>query len=52
VIINYFYITGITDFPLKTDPPLLIDTNAPLTCPPALQSFQSIAGRNPQIVKR
>ncbi|MNL61162.1 hypothetical protein D3C87_1850520 [compost metagenome] len=38
-------------FPDKADAPLVIDANAPLTCPFALEAFQPIAGRHTQVLQ-
>jgi hypothetical protein len=37
--------------PFKTDPPLVVNANTKLPCPPANQFFQMIGRRNPQIIQ-
>jgi hypothetical protein len=38
--------------PSKTDPPPLVDADAVLAAPLALQRFEPIAGRHPEIIQR
>src|SRR4051812_6970018 len=37
--------------PFEADPPLIVDPDAVLTAPVAVQSFKTIARRDPQIAK-
>src|SRR4051794_9012561 len=37
--------------PFKTYPPLIVDADAVLSTPVAVQSFQPVTGRHPQIVE-
>lgn len=48
MIIDDFNIKGIATFPCKTDSPLLIDTNAVLPAPVALQFLQKVGRRHSQ----
>ena len=45
VIIHDLDIPGIRIFPSKTDPPTIIDSDAPLSGPIALEFFKPVAGR-------
>src|SRR5690242_18904329 len=44
VIVDHLYIVGIAGVPSKADAPLIVDPDAMLAGPVALQRFQSIAG--------
>lgn len=43
MVINNFDLMSITILPAKTDPPLLVDSDAPLAAAITLQGFQAIA---------
>jgi hypothetical protein len=49
VIIHDFYVVGIAAAPNKADAPLLVDADAVLALSIALQRFQVITWRRPQI---
>jgi hypothetical protein len=49
VIVNNFYVEGITVFPNKADAPLVVDANAVLPFSVALERLKAIAGRNLQV---
>jgi hypothetical protein len=49
MIINDFNTSRTLFGPFKTDPKLVIDSNAVLTGAVALQSFKPISGGNPQV---
>jgi hypothetical protein len=51
VVINDFHIFCTCIRPPKTDPPLIVDTNAVLTGSIALECFKVIAGWHPEIIK-
>jgi hypothetical protein len=51
VVINDLYVFGISGAPDKTDSPLAIYSDAVLSFPITLQSFESIRGRQAQIIK-
>lgn len=46
VVISNFYLASVPSFPKKADTPLVIDANAMLPGPVALEHFQTIAGWN------
>lgn len=48
MVINDFNIEGIAALPSKTNPPLLIDSDAVLTLPLAFQLFKVICRRDAQ----
>jgi hypothetical protein len=48
VVIHNLNIKHITVTPPKTQPPLIVYTNAVLSCPIAFQGFQPITGRASQ----
>jgi hypothetical protein len=50
MIIDNLYIEGVAAFEAKTQPPLIVDANAPLTEPIMLQGFQLIGRRQMQIL--
>lgn len=50
VIIRDFNIVGVAVFPPKTDTPLVVDPNAPLTRAIPAQFFEMVGGRDSQIV--
>jgi hypothetical protein len=52
MVVNDPDIIGCSVMPSKTDPPLLIDADAVLPPPIALQRFEPIAGRYAEIVQR
>jgi hypothetical protein len=45
VIIDDFHLMGISIYPHKADPPLIIDTNAVLPCSIASQLLKAISGQ-------
>jgi hypothetical protein len=49
VIISQFNIVRVTIFPAETNAVLIVHANTVLPRPVALQSFEAIAGRDPQI---
>ncbi len=51
MIIDQFHIIGIRIFPCKTNPELIIDTDAPLIFSISFQGFQTVSRRNPKVVK-
>ena len=51
VIIGYFDLGGTLIGPSKTDPPLIVDPDAPLTDPVPLQTLQTIAWWGPKVGK-
>ena len=46
-----FDFVGMTILPNKTHSPLVVDPNAVLPLPICSESFQTIAGRHPQVVQ-
>jgi len=52
VIVHDFHIPRRSLTPFKAYPPLIVDADAVLATPVAVQSFEPIARRHPQIVKR
>jgi hypothetical protein len=52
VIVNHLDIVGVAVAPGETDAPLVIDADAVLPCPVATQSFQPVARRRPEVIKR
>jgi hypothetical protein len=51
MVVRYLDVKGVPSFPPKTDTPLVVDANAVLSQSVALQSFETIAGRYPQILQ-
>jgi hypothetical protein len=51
MVIDDLYVPSLTIMPIKTYPPLLVDADAVLARAVAVKSFQTVAGRCPQIVK-
>lgn len=51
MIIDDFNIIGVTAFPSKTNTPLVVDADAPLTGSIAAQLFQPVGGRYAQVSK-
>jgi hypothetical protein len=49
-MVNDLYLDGVSIFPAETDPPLVVDTNAPLPISIALELFKPIARRRLEIV--
>jgi hypothetical protein len=49
MVVSDLHVEGISLTPPKADSPLLVDTDAVLASPVALQCFEPIAGRNTQI---
>jgi hypothetical protein len=52
MVINDFNLVRLAVPPFKTDPVLIIDTNAVLAPAVSSQSLQAVAGRNPECIKR
>jgi hypothetical protein len=52
MVINDLNIEGAAIFPAKADPPALVDPDTVLTQPVPFQSFQVIAGRDTQVLKK
>jgi hypothetical protein len=50
MVVHELDILGASFRPAKTDAELIIDANAPLTGPVALQGLETIAGRSTQVV--
>ena len=51
MVINYFNIKRISVLPAKANAPLIVDSNAPLAAPVALERFEAVLGRNAQIIE-
>jgi hypothetical protein len=51
-VVNDLNIEGAAIFPTEADPPSLVDPDTVLTPPVPFQSFQMIAGRNPQVLEK
>jgi hypothetical protein len=51
VVITNLDVIGVPRVPFETDPPLIIDSDTPLTGPIARQLFQAIADWYPQVSK-
>ena len=51
MIVDDLNVPGFAVAPHKTDPPLIVNSNAALTLAVAVQSLQTIAGRYSQIVE-
>lgn len=51
MVVYKFYVVRLTIFPGKTYPPLLIDADAVLVLPVALQLFELVSGRYTQKVQ-
>ena len=51
VVVHDFYVTGAVIFPPKTQPPLLIDSDAALPSPIAGQKLQSVAMQRRQVLQ-
>jgi hypothetical protein len=51
VIIHDLDVIGVTGLPAKAYPPLVIDANAVLTAPIALECFQPVTRWRPQIIQ-
>ncbi len=52
MVVHNFNVIPIAAFPAKANAPLVADADAIWTGPAATQSFQPIAGRSQQILKR
>ena len=52
MIVHYFNIMSIPVLPAKTDPPLVINPNAPLPGSVATELFKHVARRHTQKIKR
>jgi hypothetical protein len=50
MVINNLYINGAPALELKTNPPLIVNANAPLSLTFALQSFKSVTRRHSQVL--
>jgi len=51
VVIHYFDVPGRAFSPLKANAPLLVDADATLSAPITVQSFETIARRDMQIIE-
>ncbi len=51
MVVNDLNIECASIFPTEADPPSLVDPNTVLTLPVSFQSFQMIAGRDPQVLE-
>lgn len=51
MVIGDLYLLGGAIVPDKTDPPLIVDPDAVLSFAVALERFEAVAGRRPQIQK-
>jgi hypothetical protein len=51
VIIDNFDRIALSFTPNETDPPLVVDPDTVLACPPASQRLQAICGRNTQVIQ-
>jgi hypothetical protein len=51
VVVDDLDIVRIRASPSETDPPLVVDANAVLAIPVALQGFKPIARRDPQVIQ-
>lgn len=51
VIVDNLYLGGFAVFPDETDAPLVVDADTVLTLAVALERFEPVAGRRPQIVQ-
>jgi len=52
MVVDDLYIEYASIFPTEADAPSLVDPDTVLTVPVSLQSFQMIAGRNPQVLEK
>jgi len=50
MISNYFRIVSVIRLPIKTNSPLVVNSDAVLPCATADKFFQTIRGRNAQII--
>ncbi len=50
MVVNDFDIEGVAALETETQPPLVIDADAPLTDAAAFQRFESMGRREPQVV--
>jgi hypothetical protein len=51
MVVGYFNVTGVSVFPEKTYPPLIVNPDAVLPLTIALQGLKPIARRNPEVLK-
>jgi hypothetical protein len=51
VVVSDFNVKGISVFPSETDSPLIVDADTVLARTVTLQSFQTVAGWDPQILQ-
>jgi hypothetical protein len=52
VVIDNFYVVGISVTPVETDTPLVIDANAVLALPIPVKRFETVCRRNTQVLER
>ena len=52
MVVDNLDVVGVTLSPPKTDPPLLVDSDAVLSQAASAQRLEVVAGRNPKILKR
>ncbi len=50
MIICYFYIFGFVAFPVKNDPPLVVDSNAVEVRQATFELFQAVSGWNSKVI--
>ncbi len=51
VVIDNFYIVGVSIVPNKAQPKLIVDANAVLSCPVSRERFQPVSRRDAQFVQ-
>ncbi len=51
MVVGYINVIGISVFPTKTDSPLIINPYAVLALAVALQDLETVAGRDPEVLK-
>jgi hypothetical protein len=51
MVVCYFNVIGISVFPMKADSPLIVDPDTMLPFAVALQGFEPVAWRNPEVLQ-
>jgi hypothetical protein len=51
MVVCYFYVIGVTVFPVKADSPLIVDPDTVLTLAVAFKAFEPVARRDSEILK-
>lgn len=51
MVVDDFYVFGAIVRPSEANPPLLVDADAVLSLPIALERFECVTGRNLQVIK-